>query len=274
MLLKKRAKNLAACFTGGQVTSLGKAPGFPSGSRASFFVLQPNPPDCVSISMKTNKLSASAALPLYTVKEEIWNATIHGVGVLAAIAGLVLLSLKAIGAFNGERAAAIVIVTALIFTGTMIGMFLISTLYHAIQHRGAKNILRCFDHSFIFVFIAGTYSPFCLAVIGGALGWSIFAVQWAVALLGVTLNFLKFKALKKVEIAAYIIMGWVIVICIVPLIRSVPAPSLILLLAGGIAYTLGTIWYRMKRVKHTHAVWHTFVMLGAVLHWFSLWYIL
>ena len=220
----------------------------------------------------TKRTSQAAALPLYTIGEEIANSIIHGIGTLGAIAGLVLLILKTEGILGGQRADNLDIIAAILFAATMIGMFLISTLYHAIQHQGAKRILRKIDHSVIFIFIAGTYTPFCLSGLKGAWGWSLFAVEWSLALFGIILNILDFKALKKIEVAAYILMGWAIVVGCVPLIHSVPIQSVILLFVGGVVYTLGTIWYRKKNVLLNHAIWHGFVLIGTVCHWFSIWY--
>ena len=217
--------------------------------------------------------SITGVLPFYTIGEEIANSILHGIGMLAATAGLVLLNLKTRGFWGGQKGANLDIIAVLLFAGTMIGMYLISTLYHAIQHSGAKHILRKLDHSVIFIFIAGTYTPFCLSGLRGAWGWSLFALEWSLALLGIILNILDYKALKKIEVAAYIAMGWAIVVGFVPLLRSVPFPSIILLLAGGTAYTLGTVWYRMKNIKHTHAIWHVFVLIGTVCHWFSIWFL-
>jgi len=218
--------------------------------------------------------SVAAVFPFYTIGEEIANSILHGIGALLAIAGLVLLSLKTAGILGGQRLGGLAIAAVILFAATMIGMYLISTLYHAIQHLGAKRILRKFDHSAVFIFIAGTYSPICLIGLGGAWGWTLLAVEWSLAFLGITLNILGYKALKKIEVAAYILMGWVIVVGFVPLVRSVPIHSIILLLAGGAFYTLGTIWYRMKSIRHTHAVWHAFVLLGTVCHWFSVWFLI
>ena len=230
----------------------------------------------VSICMGAAKPSSAAiipqnAVPLYTTGEEIANSILHGFGTLLAVAGLVLLSLKTRGLLGGEKSASLDIITALLFTTAMIGMFLISTLYHAIQHRGAKRVLRRLDHSVIFVFIAATYTPLCLSGLRGGWGWSLFAVEWFLALLGITLNIFDNKALKKIEVTAYIMMGWVIVVGFVPLIRSVPIQSIVLLLAGGVAYTVGTFWYRKKHLKYTHVVWHVFVLAGTICHWFAVW---
>ncbi|MCL2065974.1 MAG: hemolysin III family protein [Treponema sp.] len=228
----------------------------------------------VSIYMSiVKKSNITATAPFYTIGEEIANSILHGIGTLGAITGLVLLSLKTNGLLSYKRAGGMDIAAAVLFASTMIGMFLISTLYHAIQHRGAKNILRRLDHSVIFIFIAGTYTPHCLSGLRGAWGWSLFGAEWALAFLGITLNILDNKALKKVEVAAYIAMGWAIIVGFVPLLRSVPVKIIILLVAGGAAYTLGTIWYRMKSTRFTHVIWHFFVIIGAVCHWFSVWYL-
>jgi hemolysin III len=218
-------------------------------------------------------IKSSAALPLYSIGEEIANSILHGIGVLGAIAGLVLLNLKTRGTFGGPRGGSIDITAVILFTAAMIAMFLASTLYHAIQHRGAKRILRVLDHSMIYLFIAGTYTPFCLTALKGAWGWSIFAVEWSLAILGITLYVLGYKVLKKIEVAVYILMGWVILVGFIPLVRSIPIISVILLIAGGIAYTMGTLWYRKKDRRGTHIVWHSFVLLGTVCHWFSIWFI-
>jgi hemolysin III len=183
----------------------------------------------------------------------------------------VLLSLKSRGIIGGLRSDNLGIFALLMFAITMIGMFLVSTLYHSIQHKEAKRILHKLDHSMIFIFIAGTYTPFCLIALEGPWGWSLFIAEWILALTGITLNVFNFKYIRKIEITAYIMMGWAVVIGFVPLIRNLPLISLILLIAGGISYTLGTIWYRKKEIKHTHAVWHSFVLIGAVCHWFSVW---
>ena len=214
-----------------------------------------------------------ATLPSYPIGEEIANSVIHGIGALAAIAGLVLLGLKVGGFWNGYNTSILDITGVLLFTITMTGMFLISTLYHAIQHQGAKRILRKLDHSVIFIFIAGTYTPLCLSGLGGAWGWSLFGFQWSLALLGIILNIVNNKAFKKIQLAIYLLMGWAVVVGFVPLVRSLPAQSIILILAGGIAYTLGIFWYRRKDIRFSHAIWHIFVIIGAVCHWFSVWYL-
>jgi hemolysin III len=236
--------------------------------------MQLNTIDSVSKYVKLiTKKPISAVMPFYTIGDEIANSILHGIGALAAIAGLVLLNLKNSGVLNGHRAADMDIVSAILFAATMIGMFLISTLYHAIQLQSVKLIFRKLDHSVIFIFIAGTYTPICLSGLRGAWGWSLFSVEWALALTGIILNILNSKTLKKIEITVYIMMGWAIIIGFVPLIHRVPVISVIMLMAGGAAYTLGAVIYKKKSIKHTHVIWHTFVIIGAVCHWFSIWYL-
>ena len=208
---------------------------------------------------------------MYSTGEEIANSITHGVGVLGATAGMVLLTLKTGGFLSGQGGDALDVIAVVIYALAMIGMYLISTLYHAIQHQNTKRILRRLDHSLIFIFIAGTYTPFCLVGLRGGWGWSIFGVEWFLAILGITLNILDVKFFKKIEVAVYIAMGWVIVVGFIPLVRSVPIISIVLLLGGGVFYTLGTFWYRKKSMKYSHVIWHIFVLIGTAFHWFAVW---
>ncbi len=221
----------------------------------------------------SNKVSPRLTpLPFQTPGEEIANSIIHGIGTLLAIAGLVLLTFRANGLLGGRGGGAIAITSYVIFTATMICMFLASTLYHAIQHETAKQVFRVLDHSAIYLLIAGTYTPFCLTGLKGTFGWTLFGIEWGLAILGIILYSVNYKPLKKVEIFVYILMGWAIVVGWVPLYRAIPRLSLILLLAGGVSYTLGTIWYRMKNRRGTHVTWHVFVLLGAACHWWAIWF--
>ena len=222
--------------------------------------------------MNVEKSPSAVALP-YTIGEEIANSILHGIGTLGAVAALVLLNLKTRGVWDGPAGSGLDVAAVTIYAAAMIGMFLISTLYHAIQPRNAKRIFRILDHSGIYLFIAGTYTPFCLIALRGVWGWSLFAFEWAMAALGIILYASGNKVIKKIEVAVYIMMGWAIVAGFVPMVRSVPVSSVVFLLAGGAAYTLGTIWYRKKHISGTHAVWHAFVLLGAILQWVSIWLI-
>ena len=189
-----------------------------------------------------------------------------------AIAGLVLLTLRANGFLGGSGGGALAVVSYAVFAGTMVCMFLASTLYHAIQHERAKQVFRIFDHSAIYLLIAGTYTPFCLTALHGPLGWTLFGIEWGMAALGIVLHAVNYKPLKKFEVAAYVLMGWAIVAGWIPLSKAVPLASLVLLIAGGISYTLGTVFYRRKSRRGTHVTWHVFVLIGAVCHWWSIWF--
>jgi hemolysin III len=228
--------------------------------------------------MKQSINSSVLPLPFQTLGEEIANAILHGLGALLAVAGLVLLVLRgngSLGAGPGSVAAAgaKTITSYVIFTAAMLCMFLASTLYHAIQHTGTKRIFRVLDHSAIYFFIAGTYTPFCLVGLRGALGWAIFGAEWVLAAAGITLHAVNYRPLKKFELAVYILMGWAIVIATVPLVRAISLLSLILLAGGGAAYMLGAFFYRKHETRGAHVTWHVFVLAGAICHWLSIWWL-
>jgi hemolysin III len=224
-----------------------------------------------TVSKESNK--KLSPLPFQTPGEEIANSILHGVGALLAIAGLVLLTLRAHGLFGGKGGGALAISSYVIYTASLICMFLASTLYHAIQHEMTKQVFRIIDHSAIYLLIAGTYTPFCLYVLRGSFGWTLFGAEWGLAALGIIFYAVNFKLLKKVEVAVYILMGWAIIIGWNPLYNALPRVSTILLIAGGVAYTLGTIWYAQKVRRGAHVTWHVFVLAGAVCHWFSIWFL-
>lgn len=211
-------------------------------------------------------------LPFQTPGEEIANSILHGIGVLLAIAGLVLLTLRANGFLGGKGGGVVAASSYVIYTATLICMFLASTLYHAIQHEAAKQVFRIFDHSAIYLLIAGTYTPLCLIGLRGVFGWTLFGIEWGLAVVGIVLYAVNYKPLKKIEVIVYILMGWAIVFGWNPLSKTIPHISGILMIAGGISYTLGTFWYIQKIRRGTHVAWHVFVLIGAVCHWCSIWF--
>jgi hemolysin III len=154
----------------------------------------------------------------------------------------------------------------------MILTFLASTLYHAIQHIEAKRVFRILDHGAIYLLIAGTYTPISLLALGGTRGWVLFAIEWGLAITGITLYSLNVKFIKKIEIGLYVVMGWAIAACAPLLASSVSTLSLVLLFSGGLAYTLGIIWYAMKKLRGSHVIWHVFVLFGAIGHWLAIWF--
>ncbi|MDR0689073.1 MAG: hemolysin III family protein [Spirochaetaceae bacterium] len=211
-------------------------------------------------------------LPFQTPGEEIANSILHGLGFILAVGGLVLLALRANGHLGGAGGGGRAVISYVIFTAAMISMFLASTLYHAIQNEGAKRVFRILDHSAIYLLIAGTYTPFCLISFRGPWGWTLFGIEWTLAVTGIVLYAVNYKPLKKAEIAVYLLMGWALVVSGPTLFRSLPRVSLILLASGGAAYTLGTLWYRKPYRRGTHVTWHVFVLAGAVCHWWAIWF--
>ncbi|MDR2471780.1 MAG: hemolysin III family protein [Treponema sp.] len=211
--------------------------------------------------MKHNETPDSRKIVL-SRGEETANAALHGAGVLLGAAGLALLAAAAPAALPESA----------IFASAMILMFLASTLYHALVPSGVKELFRVFDHQAIYLFIAGTYTPYCLLALKGALGWAFFWFEWTLALAGIVLSALKCRFLKKAELAVFILMGWAILAGAVPLSRALSTRSMVLLFAGGAAYTAGTFWYRAGKPR-AHAIWHLFVLAGAACHWFSVWFL-
>jgi hemolysin III len=148
---------------------------------------------------------------------------------------------------------------------------LTSTLYHAIRHEGAKRVFRVLDHAAIYVLIAGTYTPFCLLYLRGGWGWAFFGAEWGLAVAGISLYAANWKFYQRAELGVYLLMGWAIVAGWGRLAKVLSFTSLVFLAAGGLAYTLGTLWYKKPSRRGTHVVWHGFVLAGAFCHWWSLW---
>ena len=201
--------------------------------------------------------------PFYTLGEEIGNAVTHGVGAALAIAGTVILIVHSVG-------SAWSIVSASIYGASMIVLFTMSCLYHSLTNAHAKGVMRVFDHSTIFFLIAGTYTPFTLVALHGALGWTIFGIVWATAVVGTVLNCISIERFKKISMICYIASGWCVIIAIVPLVKVLAWPGTILLFMGGILYTGGTLFYRLKNVRYMHMIWHFFVLAGAIAHYFCI----
>ncbi len=201
----------------------------------------------------------------YTLGEEIANSVSHGIGTLLSIAGLVVLIVLAV--MHGD---AWHVVSFSIFGATLIILYLASTLYHSLPMPRVKQILQRFDHSAIFLLIAGTYTPFMLVSIRGVMGWSIFGVVWGLALAGILLKlFFSISKFEKVSVGLYVFMGWLCVVAAKQFLANVPQLSLILLVFGGLSYTVGVIFYVWDRLPYNHAVWHLFVLGGSIFHYFS-----
>jgi hemolysin III len=205
-----------------------------------------------------------AQLNQYTAREEIANGITHGLGVLLSIAGLVILINAA--SLHGDVWH---IVSFSIFGSTLIILYSASTLYHSISNPLLKIGLKKFDHSAIFLLIAGTYTPLLLVNMRGALGWSLFGVIWTLALTGIVIKLFYIRRMKKLSVGLYLFMGWLCVIAIHGLMRTLPLVSISLLIIGGILYTAGVVFYSWKKLPYHHAVWHLFVLGGSISHFFS-----
>lgn len=206
-------------------------------------------------------------IPNYTKKEEIINAISHGIGVLLGIVALILTII-----FSVKNHNTIGIVASCIYGVSMIVMYLISCLYHALSPKlQAKKVFRILDHCDIYIFIAGCYTPYCLSLIGGTLGWVIFVIIWMSALIGVLLNAINLEKFKIPSTILYLIMGWMIIFSYPSLKALLAKPGLILLLSGGIAYTIGAVLYVIgAKKRYFHSVFHFFVLAGSTLQFFSI----
>jgi hemolysin III len=201
----------------------------------------------------------------YTRREEIANSITHGIGALLSVAGLAVL----VG-FSTTRGDAWHIVSCSIYGATLILLYLASTLYHSISQPNLKELLRTFDHSAIYLLIAGTYTPFMLVSLRGPWGWSLFGTIWGIALLGIILKTTSFGRLPGISLGFYLTMGWIVIIAIKPLLAALDKGGLWLLVLGGLAYTGGVIFYAWEKLPYSHAIWHLFVMAGSAFHFFAI----
>jgi len=206
----------------------------------------------------------------YSRKEEIANAITHGIGALLSVAALVILIV-----FASIYSSAWHVVSFTIYGVSMLLLFVSSTLVHSFPEGKTKDLFEIFDHSSIYLFIAGTYTPILFVVVQGVLGWTIFGIIWGTALAGVAFKAFFTKRFLFLSTTFYIAMGWLIVIAWKPVAEGLAGGGLTLLVTGGVLYTLGTIFYVWKAFPYHHAVWHLFVLAGAIAHFFMiLFYIL
>lgn len=201
----------------------------------------------------------------YPRREEIANAITHGIGALLSIAALVLLIV-----FSSIKGTAWHVVSFTIYGVSMLLLYMSSTLVHSFKEGKVKDLFEFFDHSSIYIYIAGTYTPFVLVAVRGPLGWSLFGIVWGIALLGVLFKAFFVKRFLFMSTIFYIVMGWLIVIAWGPLSAAVPATGITLLVSGGILYTLGTVFYMWRAFPYHHAIWHLFVLAGSITHFFAI----
>ena len=200
----------------------------------------------------------------YSVKEEIAHSAIHGLGILLSIVGLAALVLVARRTGDPSH-----VLACSVYGATLILLYLASTLYHGLTFPRAKRMLRVLDHSAIYLLIAGTYTPFTLISLRGRWGWTLFGLVWGMAVLGIALKVAAIERFRWLSIVLYLVMGWLVLIAIEPLMLAVAPGGVRLLLLGGVAYTLGIIFYLWRRLPYHHAVWHVLVLAGSVFHFFA-----
>ncbi len=204
--------------------------------------------------------------PVYSLAEELMSSISHGVGTLLAVAALVV----------GVVMAAIYsdvwcVVSMAIYGATLVALYSMSTIYHGLRPNKGKRVFRVLDHCSIFLLIAGTYTPLTLVALHGVVGWVMFGIVWSAAILGIVLNAISLNRFKIFSMICYIAMGWVIVFAFKPLLDVMKTGGIILLLTGGIAYTIGAVLYGLgKKIKYMHSIFHFFVLAGSILHYFCI----
>ena len=193
--------------------------------------------------------------------EEIAHAVTHGIGMLGSLVALVVLVMRA-----APHDDARLMVGVCVFGASMLVLYSASTLYHALTARRAKRVFELLDHGAIYLLIGGTYTPFLLVVVGGGWGWSMFGVVWGLAALGIVYEVVLHRPWKWVSLGSYLALGWLLVIVAKQLVAALPAGGLVLVAAGGVAYTGGAVFYAWRGFPYHHAVWHLFVLIGTACH--------
>ena len=218
--------------------------------------------------MEKNTKPHRIAIPRYTLGEELINSISHGVGAGLGITALVLCIVKSCSPLDGYKLA-----SSIVFGLTTTLLYLMSCLYHALKVNRAKRVFRVIDHCTIFLLIAGTYTPYTLNTLRGVTGWVLFGIVWGVGILGIVLNAVSLKKFAKLSVACYIALGWVVIFASKELIASLDRSGLWLLLAGGIAYTVGAVLYGIgAKKRYFHSVFHFFCLIGTALHFFSIYF--
>lgn len=210
-----------------------------------------------------------------TSGEEVANTVVHAIGSHLGAAMIALLIWQAV---DSGVDVAWKVVSASIFGGCAILLYVISSAYHAVSYRPAKNVLHVLDHMAIYFLIAGSYTPFCLVTLRAehpVLAWSVFGVEWGATLAGVVFKVLTTGRFRLLSTLAYVLMGWTALVAIVPLVRSLRGLGTMWLVLGGGLYTVGCVFYLWRRLPYHHPVWHVFVLAGSICHFFCiLWYVM
>ena len=208
-------------------------------------------------------MSDAKKIRIQTLGEEIANAVSHGVGSLLAVAACVIVIVR-----SAFTSTAIGVVSAAIYGASLILLYTFSSLYHSLTNVRAKSVFRVFDHCSIFFLILGTYTPICLNMIRGAMGWTLFGINAFCTVIGVVFNSIDLKKFAKPSLVLYILMGWSVLISIKTVVSLTPFTGLVFLVVGGLLYTIGIIFYKLKSVKYMHFIWHLFVLGGSIMHYF------
>jgi hemolysin III len=203
----------------------------------------------------------------YPAAEERINIYSHGLGLIASVVALFILTLKANGLLQ--------VISVAVFAASLIALYGSSTIYHSTQNVARRMWLRTVDHSMIYVLIAGSYTPLALLVLKGTVGWTIFGVSWAMAATGIVIKLFHTGKYDKISTAMYVFMGWVIIFAIKPLAANLSSEGLVWLFAGGVFYTVGALFYSIRKMPYGHASFHVFTLLGSACHFVCVyWFVL
>lgn len=229
-------------------------------------IIHPIMEDIFSHTGGNRMISDSKYFRRYSLGEEVGNAVSHGIGAVLSFAALCLMVNASAIQRNGMKLTA-----SLIYGSTLLLLYLMSTLYHAITVPSIKRVLQVLDHCSIFLLIAGTYTPFTMLCLPGKRGWLLFAFIWVTALIGIVLNAISIEKFQRFSMACYLLMGWAVVTSIVPLTQALSLQGLSLLVSGGIFYTAGTFFYSRK-IPYFHFIWHLFVLAGSICHFLAVYF--
>jgi hemolysin III len=206
-------------------------------------------------------------LVYYSKAEELLNRCTHGLGAIVSIVGVIALITRASQQHDAYR-----LVSACIYGGSMVTFYCLSTAYHSVHSPAVRYLFRILDHVSIYLMIAGSYTPFALVTLRGVWGWTLFGTVWGLGTVGSVMKIYTTHRLRYIGPALYIALGWIVVIALKPLSAALPLNGLVLLFSGGVAYTVGVIFYLWDRLPYNHAIWHLFVLTGSACHFFSIFY--
>lgn len=220
----------------------------------------------IHVKQPKRSLKDKIGIPHYTLGEELISSISHGIGAGLGIAALCLCVSRTMA--HGDTWG---VLSSWFFGISLIILYSMSCIYHSLKPNNAKRVMRVFDHCTIFLLIAGTYTPYTLVALRHSVGWQLFGIVWAAAIIGIILNAIDMERFKAISMFCYLAMGWVIVFAFKPLTAAVAKEGIVLLVAGGISYTVGAVIYGIgSKVKYMHSIWHFFVLGGSILHFFSI----